>query len=251
MSGYDARGLIDNTALANVAAAAVQKETRGRVGTSPGWEWRFGQTMAFLAEIKRRRVGKVAIAYGAVAWAVTESASVVLPALCVPEWAMTFLVIFLLVGFPIAMVLAWVFDVSPTGIQRTEPLPGAPPQMRFRTRAAFGVAVLLAMAGLGYLLYERGLGRAEAAGKHSSIAVLPFTNLSGDASKDYFSDGMSEELLNLLARVPGSRLLRALPHSPSRAATSTSAKSARNSASRPCSRAACGSPATRCASRRS
>ena len=159
--------------------------------------------MAFLAEIKRRRVGKVAIAYGAVAWAVTEAASVVLPALYVPEWAMTFLVIFLLVGFPIAMVLAWVFDVSATGIERTEPLPGAPPQMQFRTRAAFGVVVVVAMAGLGYLLYERGLGRAEAAGSHSSIAVLPFANLSGDASKDYFSDGMSEELLNLLARVPG------------------------------------------------
>ena len=161
--------------------------------------------MAFLAEIRRRRVGRVAVAYGAVAWAVTESASVVLPALGVPEWAMTFLVVFLLAGFPIAMVLAWVFDVSPTGIQRTEPLPAdaSRPQMQFRTRAAFGVAVLLAMAGLGYLLYERGLGRAEASGKHSSIAVLPFTNLSGDASKDYFSDGMSEELLNLLARVPG------------------------------------------------
>jgi len=159
--------------------------------------------MAFLAEIKRRRVGKVAIAYGAVAWAVTEAASVVLPALYVPEWAMTFLVIFLLVGFPIAMVLAWVFDVSATGIERTEPLPGAPPQMQFRTRAAFGAAVLIAMAGLGYLLYERGVGRAEAAGNRSSIAVLPFTNLSGDASKDYFSDGMSEELLNLLARIPG------------------------------------------------
>jgi adenylate cyclase len=161
--------------------------------------------MAFLAEFRRRRVGKVAVAYGAVAWAVTESASVVLPALGVPEWAMTFLVVFLLVGFPIAMVLAWVFDVSPTGIQRTEPLPAdaSRPQMQFRTRAAFGVAVLLAMTGLGYLLYERGLGRAEASGKHNSIAVLPFTNLSGDASKDYFSDGMSEELLNLLARVPG------------------------------------------------
>jgi TolB-like protein/Flp pilus assembly protein TadD len=161
--------------------------------------------MSLLAEIKRRRVGKVAVAYGAVAWGVTESASVVLPALGVPEWAMTFLVIFLLVGFPIAMVLAWVFDVSSTGIQRTEPLPDqvAAPQMQFRMRAAFGIAVLLAMAGLGYLLYERGLGRAEASGKHSSIAVLPFTNLSGDASKDYFSDGMSEELLNLLARVPG------------------------------------------------
>src|SRR5512145_1828394 len=164
-----------------------------------------GRSMAFLAELKRRRVGKVAIAYGAVAWAVTESASVVLPALYVPDWAMTFLVVFLLVGFPVAMVLAWVFDMSAQGIQRTEPLPEAQaaPQMQFRTRAAFGIAVLVAMAGLGYLLYERGLGRAQAAGGRNSIAVLPFTNLSGDPARDYFSDGISEELLNLLARVPG------------------------------------------------
>jgi TolB-like protein/Flp pilus assembly protein TadD len=159
--------------------------------------------MAFFAELKRRRVGKVAIAYGAVAWGVTEGASVVLPALHVPDWAMTLIVVFLLVGFPIAMVLAWVFDVNPEGIQRTEPLPGSAPRMQIQMRAAYGLIVLVLMAGLGYLLYERGLGRAHAGQPHSSIAVLPFTNLSGDPSKDYFSDGMSEELLNLLARVPG------------------------------------------------
>ena len=161
--------------------------------------------MAFLAELKRRRVGKVAIGYGAVAWAVTESASVVLPALRVPEWAMTTIVIFLLAGFPVAMVLAWIFDATPQGIQRTEPLPEESQNAakRLRVRAAYGAMVLVAMAGLGYLLYERGVGRAQAGEPHSSIAVLPFTNLSGDASKDYFSDGMSEELLNLLARVPG------------------------------------------------
>ena len=159
--------------------------------------------MAFLAEIKRRRVGKVAIAYGAIAWAVTEGCSVVFPALHVPEWAMTFIVVFLLVGFPVAMVLAWIFDVGPEGIHRTAPIAGAAPAARIKQRAAFGLAVLLCMAGLGYLLYERGVGRAHAGEPHSSIAVLPFTNLSGDASKDYFSDGMSEELLNLLSRVPG------------------------------------------------
>jgi TolB-like protein/Tfp pilus assembly protein PilF len=159
--------------------------------------------MAFWQELKRRRVGKVAVAYGAVAWGVTEAASVVLPALYVPEWAMTFIVVFLLVGFPIAMVLAWVFDATPDGIQRTEPLPDVPPRNRVLTRAAYGAAVLIAMAGLAYLLYERGLGRAQAADGHSSIAVLPFANLSGDPAQDYFSDGMSEELLNLLARVPG------------------------------------------------
>jgi adenylate cyclase len=161
--------------------------------------------MAFLAEIKRRRVGKVAIGYGAIAWAITESTSVVLPALHVPDWSMTLIVVFLLVGFPVAMVLAWIFDATPEGIQRTEPLAdvASDKTKRLRLRAAYGVMVLVGMAGLGYLLYERGLGRAHASDAHSSIAVLPFANLSGDPSKDYFSDGMSEELLNLLARVPG------------------------------------------------
>ena len=159
--------------------------------------------MAFFAELKRRRVGKVAIAYGAVAWGVTEASSVVFPALHVPDWAMTFVVVFLMVGFPISMVLAWIFDVGPEGIHRTEPLPQEAVAAQVRVRAAFGLAVLLCMAGLGYLLYERGLGRAHAGEQRQSVAVMPFTNLSGDPSKDYFSDGMSEELLNLLARIPG------------------------------------------------
>jgi adenylate cyclase len=159
--------------------------------------------MAFFAELKRRRVGKVAIAYGAIAWAVTEASSVVIPALHLPEWLVTAIVIFLLVGFPVAMVLAWIFDVGPQGIERTEPIANAPAAMRVRLRMAYAAVVLLLMAGLGYLLYERGFGRAHANEPHSSIAVLPFTNLSGDASRDYFSDGMSEELLNLLARIPG------------------------------------------------
>lgn len=159
--------------------------------------------MSFLAELKRRRVGRVAIAYLAVAWAVTEASSVILPALRVPEWAVTFVVVFLLIGFPVAMILAWVFDVGPQGIERTEPRQDLPAGSQVKVRLAFAAIVLVLMAGLGYLLYERGFGRAHAGQARSSIAVLPFTNLSGDPARDYFSDGMSEELLNLLARVPG------------------------------------------------
>jgi len=161
------------------------------------------RSMAFFSELKRRRVGKVAIGYGAVAWMVTEASSVVMPALRLPEWTVTFVVVFLMVGFPVAMIMAWVFDVGPQGIKRTAPLRDETASMQVRLRVAYAAVVLLLMAGLGYLLYERGLGRAMAGERHGSIAVLPFTNLSGDASKDYFSDGMSEELLNLLARVPG------------------------------------------------
>jgi adenylate cyclase len=159
--------------------------------------------MAFFAEIKRRRVGKVAIAYGTIAWLVTEASSVVLPALHLPDWTVTFVIVFLMVGFPVAMILAWIFDVGPQGIERTEPLAGEPKATHMRLRVAYAAVVLLLMAGLGYLLYERGFGRAQASQPRSSVAVLPFTNLSGDPARDYFSDGMSEELLNLLARVPG------------------------------------------------
>jgi adenylate cyclase len=159
--------------------------------------------MAFLAELKRRRVGRVAIAYLAVAWAVTEASSVILPALRVPEWTVTFVVVFVLIGFPVAMILAWVFDVGPQGIERTEPRQDLPAGSQVKVRLAFAAVVLVLMAGLGYLLYERGFGRAHAGQARSSIAVLPFTNLSGDPARDFFSDGMSEELLNLLARVPG------------------------------------------------
>ena len=138
--------------------------------------------MAFFAELKRRRVGKVAIAYGAIAWAVTEASSVVLPALRVPDWTVTFVVVFLLVGFPVAMVLAWIFDVGPQGIERTEPLPGEPPATHVRLRIAYGGrGARCSWRALGYLLYERGFGRAHASEAHNSIAVLPFTNLSGDA----------------------------------------------------------------------
>ncbi|HVN43481.1 MAG TPA: hypothetical protein VMT50_11905 [Steroidobacteraceae bacterium] len=159
--------------------------------------------MAFFAELRRRRVGKVAVAYGAIAWAVTEGGSVVAPALHLPEWTMTFIVVLFMAGFPVAMALAWIFDLGPEGIHRTEQLPVATPGSSVRLRAAYAAVVVLLMAALGYLLYERGLGRAQAGAPRTSIAVLPFTNLSGDPSKEYFSDGMSEELLDLLARVPG------------------------------------------------
>jgi adenylate cyclase len=182
-------------------AVSAGGATGQRDGTPP--EGDSSRSMAFFSELKRRRVGKVAIGYGAVAWMVTEASSVVMPALRLPEWTVTFVVVFLMVGFPLAMIMAWVFDVGPQGIKRTAPLRDETASMQVRLRVAYAAVVVLLMAGLGYLLYERGLGRAMAGERRGSIAVLPFTNLSGDTTKDYFSDGMSEELLNLLARVPG------------------------------------------------
>ncbi len=163
-----------------------------------------------LNELSRRRVFRVAGIYGIVAWVVAEVADVIFPALQLPDWTVTFVIALLLLGFPVAMFFAWVFDIGPQGIERTEPLAdragGIPAVERFAYLLLLGAA----MAGLAYLLlpgYFPGLGlSAPATVSKDSIAVLPFSNLSQDGSDDYFSDGMSEELLNLLARVPGLRV---------------------------------------------
>jgi adenylate cyclase len=154
-----------------------------------------------LAELNRRRVFRVAGLYGVVAWIITEVSSVVFPALLLPDWTVTFVVVLLLLGFPPAMILAWVFDVGPQGIERTPPLVITDAQRRSYTWLAYGMMLIVAMAGLGWLLWSRLAPAVPPV--YESIAVLPFTNLSGDPANEYFSDGMAEELLNLLAQVPG------------------------------------------------
>ncbi len=160
-----------------------------------------------LNELSRRRVFRVAGIYGIVSWVMVEVADVVFPALQLPEWTVTFVVALLMLGFPIAMVFAWVFDIGPQGIERTEPLAHRSAGIPAFERLAYLLLLAAAMAGLGYLLLPGYLpslfSSSPEAGTRSSIAVLPFANLSQDGADDYFSDGMSEELLNLLARVPG------------------------------------------------
>ena len=154
-----------------------------------------------LAELKRRRVFRVAGLYGVVAWIITEVSSVVFPVLLLPEWTVTFIVVMLIFGFPIAMLLAWAFDIGPGGIERTPPIATAGPTPRSQAWFVYGGLLALAMAGLGWLLWTRLA--PPTLDTYESVAVLPFANLSGDPANDYFSDGMAEELLNLLAQVPG------------------------------------------------
>lgn len=155
-----------------------------------------------LAELKRRRVFRVAGLYGVVAWIIAEVSSVVFPVLLLPEWTVTFIVVVLMLGFPVAMVLAWAFDIGPQGIERTPPVAAAAGSTR-RSQAwlVYGGLLVLAMAALGWLLWARLMPPQLAS--YESVAVMPFANLSGDPANDYFSDGMAEELLNLLAQVPG------------------------------------------------
>ena len=111
-----------------------------------------------LHELKRRRVFRVAGIYGIVAWVIGQVADVVFPALQLPEWTITFVVALLILGFPVAMFFAWVFDIGPQGIERTEPLAERAAGMPTFERAGYIALLLVAMAVLGYLLFPETEG---------------------------------------------------------------------------------------------
>jgi TolB-like protein/Flp pilus assembly protein TadD len=166
----------------------------------------------FLTELKRRNVYRAAVAYGVVAWFLTQLTTQVLPLFEIPNSAMRFVVIALVIGFPIAMVLAWVYEFTPEGVVRTEDL--RPAQARSAQRVTGRVldfiiigALLLVIAMLivGRLPFYEQTGESieqkASALPTKSIAVLPFVNMSSDQENIYFADGLTEEILSRLAEV--------------------------------------------------
>jgi len=152
-----------------------------------------------LAELKRRRVYRVAVVYAVVAFVIWQAAEIAVPALRLPEWGLSLVVFLTLLGFPIALVLAWAFEITPEGVKRTEPLArdAALPVARGRVIAAAGLAVLVLVIGAGWLLL-RGTGSP---GDRKSIAVLPLENLSGDAETEPFVNGIHDDILTHLGKI--------------------------------------------------
>lgn len=163
---------------------------------------------SFFRELKRRNVYKVAVAYAVVGWLVMQVAATVVPALHLPDGITTAVVVLTLLGFPIALVLAWAFEMTPEGMKRTENVPPNEyiPQWSRRKFAAFiFLVVICAAALLGYQLFRKKSAPENASAapavSSKSIAVLPLLNESGDPKDDYFSDGLSEELIAALAQI--------------------------------------------------
>lgn len=169
-----------------------------------------------LGELSRRNVFRVGAAYGVVGWILAQVTSLAVPALALPEWANSLVFYLLLIGLPIVLLFAWAFELTPEGMKRTvavdteESITGDTGQKlnRFLT-AALVVAV-------AFLLYERFLPAGEG-GRNAgapieissgvkTLAVLPFVNMSSDPEQEYFSDGITEEILNVLAGMRGLRV---------------------------------------------
>ena len=135
---------------------------------------------SFFAELKRRHVFRVAAAYVVTGWVVAQVAEFLLESFVAPDWILQALIVVLFLGFPIAIVLAWAFELTPEGVQRDSSVADDPSPALAEPQS-----------------------QSPGDSPDQSIAVLPFADMSADQDQEYFSDGLSEELLNLLAKVPG------------------------------------------------
>jgi len=164
----------------------------------------------FFAELKRRNVYKVAIAYGVVAWLLMQVASQIFPFFEIPNWAVRLVVLLLVIGLPIALVLAWAFELTPEGLKRTE-IAGAEHLLdRSGKRAWIYVVIIAGVISVGIFFLGRFTSSKQSGGTElpaKSIAVLPFVDLSQAKDQEYFCDGISEEILDALAKVEGLRVV--------------------------------------------
>ena len=163
----------------------------------------------FFAELKRRNVYKVAVAYGVVAWLVIQISDTVFPRLNLPDWAVTLVIVLLLLGLPVAVVLAWAFELTPEGVVRAEEVTPDKSIARKTGRKLTVVIVLVGVLAATLFALQFVRSRASSAPKgvekvavaEKSIAVLPFENRSEDKANAYFADGIQDEILTRLAQI--------------------------------------------------
>jgi adenylate cyclase len=156
-------------------------------------------------ELKRRNVFRVGLAYLAITWLVLQAADIVLDNIAAPEWLMQALMFFMVIGFPVALVFAWAFELTPEGIKpeskvdRSESITGETGQKLNRTITA------VLIAAVAFLLIDKFVLQGESSDVSDtdmSVAVLPFVAMSRGPDDEYFADGLTEEILNSLTRVP-------------------------------------------------
>ena len=160
--------------------------------------------MNFFAELKRRNVYKVAVAYAVVGWVIAQIATQIFPFLEIPNWVVRLVIVLIAIGFPIALVIAWAFEATPEGIKRTENVDLGAAARASKKHTWIYVVVIGAAFSIGLFFVGRYSARNGSSGPElsaKSIAVLPFDNLSRDPDNAFFAEGVQDEILTRLAKV--------------------------------------------------
>src|SRR3954449_293133 len=171
----------------------------------------------FFAELRRRNVYKVAVAYAVVGWLLVQVATQVFPFFEIPNWAVRLVVLAIVIGFPVALVIAWAFELTPQGLKRTEDVDVAAQGHR-KSHAWIYVVIVGAAFSIGLIFIGRYTARNTAIVPRSeavtasivpqkSIAVLPFENLSDDKSNAYFAEGIQDEILTRLSKIAALKVI--------------------------------------------
>ncbi len=193
----------------------IDNGTGGSRETSTGKpervEERGRESINFFAELKRRNVYKVAVAYIVAGWALSQGIAQVFPVFDIPNWAIRLIVLVIIIGLPVALILAWMFELTPQGIKRTEDVDVALAAQQPKKHTWIFVVIIGALVSVGLFFLGRYTASSVTSGEsgqpggpsvpQKSIAVLPFDNLSRDPDNAYFCEGVQDEILTRLAKV--------------------------------------------------
>ncbi|HET6593423.1 MAG TPA: hypothetical protein VFG48_10950, partial [Xanthomonadales bacterium] len=171
--------------------------------------------MSFLEELKRRNVVRVGVVYLITAWLLAQVADLLLENFNTPDWVIQAILVVLILGFPLALIFAWAFELTPEGLKKEKDVDRSQSITPVTGRKLDRAIIVVLVVALGYFIWESRVQHQDAEAPEpqvaaepapdqaaqKSIAVLPFVNMSSDAEQEYFSDGISEEILNSLAKV--------------------------------------------------
>jgi TolB-like protein/Tfp pilus assembly protein PilF len=174
----------------------------------------------FFSELRRRNVYRVAAVYAIVGWLIIQVAASIFPVLEIPAWCVRLVIVLLVLGFPVALIMAWAYELTPEGLKRTEEVALAKSIRRSTGQKLNGLIILVLGCAVAFLLYQRfHPSETVSAGPEKSIAVLPFENFSDDKENAFFADGIQDDILTSLAKIHDLKVISRTSVMPYRGAT--------------------------------